>query len=202
MIHLKPQAPKARGYCGCCLIRIQVRNKEQSLSPEPRLNGECWDTVTPLQAEQNGKVIVASPVPLFKNGLDAVCTVVVRLGSRGGPHVKKNSPHSFLMTGQNQWKRETWWWNMKVDEAVKEKRRCFKVWSRLKKQKVCGDARKATRAAYDTAKKHAKRVVWLAKQDAAKDWICQRWSHGPWDPLHGKADATSEPGHLWWNACP
>ena len=41
VIHIKPQAPKARGYCGCCLIRIQVRNKEQSLSPEPRLNGEC-----------------------------------------------------------------------------------------------------------------------------------------------------------------
>ena len=31
-----------------------------------------------------------------------------------------------------------------------------------------GYAHKATRAAYDTAKKHAKRVVWLAKQDAAK----------------------------------
>ena len=103
----------------------------------------------------------------------------------------------------HQWKRETWWWDMKVDEAVKEKRRCFKVWSRLKKQKVYGDARKATRAAYDTAKKHAKRVVWLAKQDAAKtEYICQRWSQGPWDPLHGKVDATSEPGHLWWNACP
>ena len=57
---------------------------------------------------------------------------------------------------------------MKVDEAVKEKRRCFKVWSRLKKQKVYGDAHKATRAAYDTAKKHAKWVVWLAEQDAAK----------------------------------
>ena len=38
----------------------------------------------------------------------------------------------------------------------------------LKKQKVYGDARKAARAAYNTAKKHAKRVVWLAKQDAAE----------------------------------
>ena len=62
-------------------------------------------------------------------------------------------------TKNHQWKRETWWWDMKVDEAVKEKRRCFKVWSRLKKQKVYGDARKAARAAYDTAKKYAKRVV-------------------------------------------
>ena len=57
---------------------------------------------------------------------------------------------------------------MKVDKAVKENRRCFKVWSRLKKHKVCGDAPKATRAAYDTAKKHTKQVAWLAKQDAAK----------------------------------
>ena len=31
-----------------------------------------------------------------------------------------------------------------------------------------GDAHKATRAAYDTAKKHAKRIVWLVKQVAAK----------------------------------
>ena len=31
-----------------------------------------------------------------------------------------------------------------------------------------GDVRKAARAAYDTAKKHAKRVVWLAKQDAGE----------------------------------
>ena len=55
VIHIKPQAPKARGYCDCCrcLIRIQVRNKEQSLSPEPRLNGECWDTVTLAQSALN-----------------------------------------------------------------------------------------------------------------------------------------------------
>ena len=39
VIRIKPQAPKARGCC--CLIRIQVGNKERSLSPEPRLNGEC-----------------------------------------------------------------------------------------------------------------------------------------------------------------
>ena len=56
---------------------------------------------------------------------------------------------------------------MKVDEAVKEKHRCFKDWSRFKKQKVYDDAHKATRAAHDTDKKHAKRVVWLAKQDVA-----------------------------------
>ena len=49
VIHIKPQAPKARGYCCRYLIRIQVGNKEQSLSPEPRLNGECWDTVTLAQ---------------------------------------------------------------------------------------------------------------------------------------------------------
>ena len=65
----------------------------------------------------------------------------------------------------HQWKRETWWSDMKVDEAVKEKRRCFKVWSRFKKQIVYGDARKAV---YGTTKKHAKRVIWLAKQDTAK----------------------------------
>ena len=57
---------------------------------------------------------------------------------------------------------------MNLNEAVEEKHWCLKVWPNFKKQKVYGDALKATRAAYDTAKKHAKRVVWLAKQDAVK----------------------------------
>ena len=26
------------------------------------------------------------------------------------------------------WRKQTWWWNTKVEEAVKEKRRCFKLW--------------------------------------------------------------------------
>ena len=46
VIPIKPQAPKARGLIRIQVLECPVRNKEQSRSPEPRLNGECWDTVT------------------------------------------------------------------------------------------------------------------------------------------------------------
>ena len=41
VIPIKPQAPKARGLIHFPVLECPVRNKEQSLSPEPRLNGEC-----------------------------------------------------------------------------------------------------------------------------------------------------------------
>ena len=63
-----------------------------------------------------------------------------------------------------------------------------------------GDVRKAARAAYDTAKKHAKRVVWLAKQDAGETVYANVDHKGP--EIHLMAKQTSEPGHLWWNVCP
>ena len=46
VIHIKPQAPKVVVVLFVFKSKCQVGNKEQSLSPEPRLNGECWDTVT------------------------------------------------------------------------------------------------------------------------------------------------------------
>ena len=30
------------------------------------------------------------------------------------------------LSKKHQWKRETWWWDDKVEEAVKKKRECFK----------------------------------------------------------------------------
>ena len=89
---------------------------------------------------------------------------------------------------------------MKVDEAVKEKRRCFKVWGRLKKQNIYGDARKATRAAYDTAKKHAKRVVWLAKQDAAKTEYANIDPKGP--EIHRMAKQMRRQNQEIWGEMP
>ena len=46
VIPIKPQAPKARSLIRIPVLECPVKNKEQSLSPEPRVNGECWDTVS------------------------------------------------------------------------------------------------------------------------------------------------------------
>ena len=69
-----------------------------------------------------------------------------------------------------------------------------------KKQKVCGDARKATRAAYDTAKKHAKWVVWLAKQDAAKTEYANVDSKGP--EIHRMAKQMRRQNQDIWGEMP
>ena len=50
-----------------------------------------------------------------------------------------------------------WWWNKQVEEAVKEKRRCFKLW------KAGG-----SRAAYNSAKRASNRAVYHAKNEAEK----------------------------------
>ena len=61
------------------------------------------------------------------------------------------------LSKKHQWKRETWWWDDKV-EAVKKKQKCFK--RHLALAKAC-----QTRVAEDTkvAYNEAKRVVWQAK---------------------------------------
>ena len=46
------------------------------------------------------------------------------------------------VSSNHPWRKQTWWWNNQVEEAVREKRRCFKFW------KAGG-----SRAAYNTAKR-------------------------------------------------
>ena len=55
------------------------------------------------------------------------------------------------------WRKQTWWWNNQVEEAVREKHRCFNLW------KAGG-----SRAAYNTAKGTPNRVVHQAKSEAEK----------------------------------
>ena len=71
-------------------------------------------------------------------------------------------------TKNHQWRKETWWWNSRVDGAVKEKRRCYKVYTKLKRQKLYNEAYASAKAEYDSAKKFAKRIIWHAKHDASK----------------------------------
>ena len=61
------------------------------------------------------------------------------------------------VSSNHPWRKQTWWWNNQVEEAVREKRRCFKLW------KAGG-----SRAAYNTAKRTSNRVVHQAKSEAEK----------------------------------
>ena len=68
----------------------------------------------------------------------------------------------------HQWRPETWWWNDRVDDAVKEKRARFKVYNALKKAGKLSEAKEA-KATYNEAKRIAKHVVWVAKSEAEKE---------------------------------
>ena len=60
------------------------------------------------------------------------------------------------VSSNHPWRKQMWW-NNQVEEAVKEKRRCFKLW------KAGG-----SRAAYNTAKRASSRAVHLTKSEAEK----------------------------------
>ena len=61
-------------------------------------------------------------------------------------------------TKPQRWRRETWWWNKEVDDAITAKRQAFKAWK----------AGKCTRASYKTAKRISRRVVHHACHEADK----------------------------------
>ena len=61
------------------------------------------------------------------------------------------------VSSNHPWRKQTWWWNNQVEEAVREKRRCFKLW------KAGGSW-----AAYNTAKCTSNRAVHQARSEAEK----------------------------------
>ena len=61
------------------------------------------------------------------------------------------------VSAKHTWKRQTWWWNDKVQQAVSHKRECFKVWK-------AGE----DRGAYQAAKRASNLAVHIAKTDAKK----------------------------------
>ena len=61
------------------------------------------------------------------------------------------------VSSNHPWRKQTWWWNNQVEEAVREKRRCFKLW------KAGG-----SRAAYNTAKRTSNHAVHQARNEAKK----------------------------------
>ena len=61
------------------------------------------------------------------------------------------------LSKEHRWRKQTWWWSKHVDNAIQEKRRCYKVWKRG-----------GSREAYNTAKRVAKSAVYQAKLEAGK----------------------------------
>ena len=68
---------------------------------------------------------------------------------------------------RHQWKEQTYWWDDKVQQAITEKRKRFKAYNKLRKQRKSADAIVA-KSAYHEAKRHAKWVVWAAQKEAGK----------------------------------
>ena len=56
-------------------------------------------------------------------------------------------------------KEQTWFWNSNVDEAIRVKRKCFKAYSKLRRQKLFDDSYKTAKEAHHVAKKQAKFAV-------------------------------------------
>ena len=78
----------------------------------------------------------------------------------------------------HQWKKETYWWSDKVDQAISYKRKRFKVYNKLRKQKKLDEAAVA-KEVYHKAKRHAKWVVWAAKAEASKTEFANIDPKGP-----------------------
>ena len=68
----------------------------------------------------------------------------------------------------HQWRPETWWWNDRVDDAIKEKRARFKTYNTLRKAGKVIEAKEA-KTAYNDARRTAKHVVWLARSEAGEE---------------------------------
>ena len=74
------------------------------------------------------------------------------------------------LSKNHQWRPETWWWNDRVEDAVKEKRIRYKAYNALKKAGKVVEAKEA-KTAYNEAKRVAKRVVWLAKSEDERGYL-------------------------------
>ena len=68
----------------------------------------------------------------------------------------------------HQWKRQTWCWNTKIDDAVKEKRNCYEALKKLLIQGLFNEFNIA-KEVYNESKRVAKRLVWLARSEAERD---------------------------------
>ena len=69
-------------------------------------------------------------------------------------------------TGRRQKDRETWWWTERVQAAIKEKKKKFKIWQRTKNER--------DQQMFKESRSKAKREVAIAKRIAWERWYQQR----------------------------
>ena len=84
---------------------------------------------------------------------------------------RSHSLRQLLKSGlskSHQWKKETWWLDVGVEDAVKLKRARFKAYRKLVKAGLTGEA-KAAKEAYNEAERLAKRAVWQVRAKAKED---------------------------------
>jgi len=65
-------------------------------------------------------------------------------------------------TGHFRIKRETWWWNEKVQQAIKEKKKAYKKWQQYGSE--------VDKEAYKQKRKEAKKIVASIKAEEYKKW--------------------------------
>ena len=69
-------------------------------------------------------------------------------------------------SGHRRERRETWWWNATVQQAIKDKKVAYKKWQKSKEE---GDKQE-----YQEKKRQAKREVDKAKREVAESWSRDR----------------------------
>ena len=63
------------------------------------------------------------------------------------------------VSAKHTWKRQTWWWNDKMQQAVSHKRKCFKVWKAGGNRDAHQAAKRASNLAVHIAKTHAEKIA-------------------------------------------
>ena len=72
------------------------------------------------------------------------------------------------LSKKHEWKRETWWWNDKVKEAVKKKQECFKWHIALAK---AGHTREAETQKQPTTGRNVSQSAW---SDRPSLWLREK----------------------------
>ena len=89
--------------------------------------------------------------------------MLVVLGQKGPvknwiPVCRRKLKNVCESTKKHCWRNKTWWCNVAVDSAVKEKQRCWKTWTK-----------RGSKEDYQKAKHLAKHAVYLAKSQANEE---------------------------------
>ena len=140
-----------------CDLRVNLRPPQQKRKFFPRLR--IWKLRDPANA---GRFREA-----FRARLDTVTetTSVESAWSNLKTPLLEAAKEVCGFSRNHQWRKETWWWNDRVEAAVTTKRTLFKAYNSLRKRGATPEAL-AARTAYSDAKRTAKQAIRQAKSEA------------------------------------